>query len=397
MSGVDPECYPLAKHDDKRVCSACVSDPDLKALIALPNGQRGCSFCKRRDAPTAAFIEVATHVFERLSEFYSRAVDHLPYVGKEGGYQAWNVDTGELLREHVGLDLPRDKAGKLFDAIEESIGDELWCEYEWPSLEPDESLNSSWRTFCEIIKHKRRFFFHGIGDEEFAHPDDRSPARLLSELGEQIDALGLIVIEKAGYRLVRARASVNGETYSTAAELGPPPPEFALQSNRMNPPGISMFYGADNAQLALVETRSPNVSLGTFETTREIRILNLAEIPKAPGFFSSAKRMEIFTLRFLAKFADLIIQPVNRSDRTELDYIPTQVFTEFLRDAEFEGGPIDGVRYRSATGEKGRNVVLFATPQNVVDGLADPQFAIVQSRWLKLVSVEHRSNATLSG
>src|SRR5689334_25267450 len=119
MSGVDPECHPqLGKHDDKRVCARCFSDGDLKALIALTNGQRGCNFCGRKDAPTAPFVDIASHFIERLNEFYSKAGDNLPYESREGGYQGWHVDTRTLLTESVGLDLPRDDSGELLDALE---------------------------------------------------------------------------------------------------------------------------------------------------------------------------------------------------------------------------------------------------------------------------------------
>jgi hypothetical protein len=50
-----------------------------------------------------------------------------------------------------------------------------------------------------------------------------------------------------------------------------------------------------------------------------------------------------------------------------VDYIPSQVFTEFPRDFPLEGGRIDGVRHRIATGKVRLNLVLFASPNKVVD------------------------------
>ena len=74
-----------------------------------------------------------------------------------------------------------------------------------------------------------------------------------------------------------------------------------------------------------------------------------------------------------------------------MDYIPTQVFTEFLRDYPFRGGRIDGLRYRSATGQKGANVVLFAGPKDVEGATQNDVFAGAQEKWLRLADVRHKS------
>jgi hypothetical protein len=209
---------------------------------------------------------------------------------------------------------------------------------------------------------------------------------MLLEIAKLVDDLGLIKTIHAGHRLYRARPRADAHVkYRTAKELGPPPEESATQTNRMNPPGIPMFYGAENATLAVAEIRTPLFSLGRFKTTRAIQLLDLAALPKVPGFFSMASQRERLGLAFLQEFSKLISQPVERDDRTHVDYIPTQVYTEFLRDYEFLGGLVDGIRYKSATALEGANVVLFATNENVQDAkdLSDPR------RWLRLVSVKH--------
>ena len=390
MSGIDPECHPQpSAHAETRICAKCFQDSDLVELIEGYAGPSGCSFCGQIDAPTAPFDKIAEHINERLGTFYGKAADQLPYESREGGYQGWHTSTWELLVEDMGIALPRDAGDQLLSALVGAIGDDVWSEYDWLSLEPDESLKSSWERFCSLVKHYRRFFFHDLGAKQHGHPDERSPTRLLNELGNHIDEQGLIRQEPAGYRLYRARVRKAGEHYTTPAASGPPPAALATQSNRMNPPGISMFYAADNSTLAAAETRGQSVSIGVFETTRPIRILDLASLPDVPGFFSSADRMRIFTLSFLTEFAELIVQPVPRNDRTQIDYIPTQVFTEFLRDFPFEDGTIDGVRYRSATGEPGTNVVLFATPDDVEGASSDPEYGLPLKRWLRLVAIEH--------
>jgi hypothetical protein len=386
---MDPECFPQPSgQSNQRVCVHCFGDADLIDRIESYDEQSDCDFCGEEDAPTAPFDDIAAHIKERLETFYGKAADQLPYESREGGYQGSWSDTHDLLVEDVGLDLPRDHSGELLEALVDEIGDDAWCEYDWLSLEPDESWRSSWEVFCEVVKHGRRFFFHEVGGREH-HPDDRSPAHFFRELGALIDAQGLIQTVQPGLRLFRARVCDPGQHFESAADLGPPPANRALQSNRMNPPGIPMFYGAESTELATVETRGQQVSVGLFETTRPIRVLDLAHLPPVPGFFSEAPRLELFTVAFLTQFSELIILPVDRDDRTQLDYIPTQVFTEFLRDYEFDGGKIDGIKYRSATGIAGCNTVLFATADNVVGGSPPPQWGPPPSRWLRLMEAQH--------
>jgi hypothetical protein len=389
MSRIDPVCFPYVSDESERVCVRCFDDEDLQDLIRSNDGPRGCGFCQRRDAPTALIAEVAEHIHMRMSEHYGRAVDQLPYESAEGGYQGWHTDTDDLLFDTIGLDLPSDNDGRLRAVLLAEIDDELWCEYDWLALEPDQSVISSWEQFCGVVKHKRRFFFHDFGSSESNHPDFRSPLQLLREVCRLVEAQELIKTEQAGYNHFRARPRDANTRQATAASLGPPPFYLATQSNRMNPPGIPMFYGAENFALSVAEIRDCVASVGTFVTLRPVRVLDLANLPAVPGFFSCVGRKERLTLAFLHEFARMIIQPVARDDRVHIEYLPTQVFTEYLRDFQFDAGRIDGLRYRSATGKKGSNVVLFAGPEDV-EGAVTPQHAWMASEpWLKLSRARH--------
>lgn len=372
----------------KNVCYQCFGDKDLRTMIRNYCGPKGCYFCERKDADTMPFKEVIHFILQRIETFYGRAADQLPYESREGGYQGWHIDSYDMIRDQIGLELPRDGTQKLFHAIVGGIGDDTWCEYDWLVLEPDKSLRFSWESFCDIVKHRRRFFFHDIGESDGSDPDARSPVEFLETVCKQAERAKLIIEMSAGQALYRARARKPRQNIATPSELGPPPNHLATQSNRMNPPGISMFYGADKRKLAVAEIRNSMASIGTFETKRPIRILDLANLPEVPGFFTTTPRVKQRILSFLSDFSNLIVQPVDRSDRVHVDYIPTQVFTEFIRDFQFKGGKIDGLRYRSATGEKGTNYVLFAGQEDVVNA-APPNPYITRTPWLELVRVKH--------
>lgn len=247
--------------------------------------------------------------------------------------------------------------------------DEVWCEYDWLVLEPDEALRSSWQKFCEIVKHSRRFFFHATGRDD---QDSYTPASLLTSIACIGEASGLVRELGTGTSLWRARSDLSKRGHVNASDFGPPPVEHALQSNRMNPPGIPMLYLASTATTALKETRAIAAKVGLWRTVRPLRILDLRDLPPIPGFFSSADRNFALKLYFLHDFANDIMKPVARDNRVHVDYLPSQVVTEFMRDFAFEAGKLDGIAYGSTVHPKGWNVALFLGPVEM--GLAKPKW-----------------------
>lgn len=102
-----------------------------------------------------------------------------------------------------------------------------------------------------------------------------------------------------------------------------------------------------------------------------------------PGFFSEASRDERLGLSFFHRLAAEIAKPVEQSNRVNVDYIPTQILIEFLRDYPFRGGALDGVRYGSAINKGGVNVVLFTDSSGVIDGGRQ----VGDGSWLALMEV----------
>lgn len=301
----------------------------------------------------------------------------------KGGYLARHEDTYDCLFETIGLELSSENEDQLRDDLVAEIGDDLWCDFDWLALEIDQSLLSSWDHFCAATKSSRRFFFHNIGQAESYHPDERSVVEFLHEVTALIEGMGLVQTLPAGYQLYRARPHY-GNPWVTPNDLGPPPAALALQSNRMNPPGIPMFYGAETANLAALEVRATQATIGEFRTLREIQVINLADLPPIPGFFSEASREETQGLSFLHRLTKIMAAPVPQNDRVNVDYIPTQILTEFFRDYNFRDGKVDGIRYVTSLDAEGENAVLFATRENLVTE-DQPQSII---RWIELVATQ---------
>ena len=158
-----------------------------------------------------------------------------------------------------------------------------------------------------------------------------------------------------------------------AADIGPPPPERAA-TNRMSPAGISMFYGATDRVTAIAEAGAhashTYVVTGEFTPTREISLIDLTNLPELPSIFDAARHQELFVLRFLRQFIHDITLPVELDGREHIDYVPTQVFTEYFRYA-FPAG-VDGLMFSSAQGP-GNNVAVFFGPEFCADKGAESE------------------------
>ncbi len=232
--------------------------------------------------------------------------------------------------------------------------------------------------FRRRIKHTGRFFL-------LSHPTERA---ILEEVGRRCVAFGLVVTLPAGTRLIRARPQ-HGRRWTTPAELGPPPDEEAIQSNRMSPPGISLFYAADDEATALDEMQNPGTyAVAEFEVLRPAAVVDLTRVPPVPSFFDLDARPSRSSLVFLSRCADEISRPIPRDDRIHLEYIPTQVVTEYFR-REFREPQLLGVRYASSVRAGGVNTALFGGATSVVDG--QPGFPLeAERRWLRLVRVWER-------
>jgi hypothetical protein len=156
-----------------------------------------------------------------------------------------------------------------------------------------------------------------------------------------------------------------------------------------------MMYVPQDAATALAETvdREATYVVGEFGIERDVIILDLAELPETPSIFYEVPDSMEFDPRqrliFLQEIADEISRPIARDDRVHVEYVPTQVVTEFLRTvATWNGNRIDGIRYRSSRRSDGSSLVLFADQTNLVipENLEDGSYGYYRDRWIRLVT-----------
>src|ERR1700722_13911319 len=149
------------RSDDDFVCAGCIDDPGIGGFIASNAEGNTCSFCgatsrKPIGAPVRGVIESIERCVGGHDEDPANSLGH---DSGEGGYQGETYSTDELLRDEIGLDFPNDTDNRLFDAIVEGIDNGLWCQTDPYGMTPTEQLSYSWDSFCQTIKHERRYFF----------------------------------------------------------------------------------------------------------------------------------------------------------------------------------------------------------------------------------------------
>jgi hypothetical protein len=237
-------------------------------------------------------------------------------------------------------------------------------------------------------------FFPASAHEDDYEPEAVAPSQILGKIGELIQSSRMVRTIPAGTRFYRARIHAHGASYMTVDELAPPPDDVPF-TNRMNPAGIPMFYGALDRQTALLEVRSNQptaASIGEFELLHEIRVVDLAALPPPRGIFADGRRYEKATIGFLHRFVEDATLPIERDGREHIEYVPTQIVTEYFRHRFlFEYAPgqrsqADGILYPSSRSDDGLNAVLFFDRFSC-EGI-DEDSPVPRKKSLRLVATE---------
>ena len=381
--------------EEQFVCVNCFEEPGLIRFIKEKAVSKECSLCESTaSTPIAALIdEVSGHFLECLFTEYELAVEELGWVGSEGGWGGTHWDADELLFHELELEFPQDNRDQLLPLLFGEHGEQDWCEKNPYGLNDEELARFSWSQFRRVIMHGRRFFFQDYGSDPYEH-DLYSPREVLRTIFEYAERVNLFMPLPQGVQLYRARYEGCKPQFQTPAELGPPPEEAATQSNRMSPAGIPMFYGADDEETALKETYScPGYyAMGRFETLRPAVLLDLTVIPPVPSLFESipdsSEDSPRRVLKFLHHVAEQVSISTKRDGKEHVEYVPTQVVTEFVRDQlTWDNSRVEGIKYFSSAHEGHVSYVLFADQSNV---LSTPASRFSDDQWLKLIDVGHR-------
>lgn len=384
--------YPLS---DIYVCSRCVEDYGLKQYISENAEYDECSYCGKWSKKK----KIAIHINDFISYFLECLAtewgdpnnEGVGWESKEGGWiSAKVIDSYDLIHDELELDINHEE---LRDLLVQTLFDREWCQKDPHGLLLNDDLFFSWQRFTRQIKHKSRYVFFRIKTfSEYSPESDivKEPHEIMEHLGSIVKKLGLIRTFPASKEVFRARISSKGEKFKRVEELGPPDDDNAIYSNRMSPAGIPMFYGSLEKKTAIEEIISPSnkragvVSLATFTTLDEMKILDFTDVPATPSIFDEDMHYLRLPLSFLNSFLADFIKPITKDGREHIEYVPTQVVTEYFRHVfqDDDGKPIQGIFYPSSRSKKGTACVFFFDQSNCTE---DPQKSLAwRKNWLEL-------------
>lgn len=384
----------------KLVCPDCFGEAGLQRRIKeiRPDyPDEACDFHpSKKGIPVSAVAEVVDQVFRNSYTFGDYDPQYDEFVGDDL--------SGTL------YDLTEADDHRVVSALAEALidGDDYWppdgedafYSHEASYVESDagyEEHSHTWRYFRREILHEQRFFsqralgrlkeiFDGL---HLLRDDANSPAVYSLEPNDEAVQL---------YRARKANSIGEREVIvqDPASQLGPPP-EKLRRAGRMNPSGISALYGAFDLETCIAELRpavGETVIAAKFELTRPILVLDTTKFigrPKAINIFAPTYVTRMKLWKFMTTFMYEIARPCLPDDE-HLDYVPTQVVSEYLTQLhKIKRGDkemtIDAIIYRSAQNGNGKNIAIFGeaaavegakTSSTYLFPLAKPAFKIVE-------------------
>lgn len=335
----------MSEEDDehKRICCECIREAFLSQQVAK-KGQAGeCSYCGET-LPCIPIEELADHIETAFDDHYVRTANYpdswqeRAMADPESSYE-WDRE-GQPAHDAIeeAAAIPSEAAADVLEILDNRHGDfdsaamgeetefstETYYEEKGASAH---AWHEEWHGFEQSLKTEARFFSRCAGE-------------LLARVFGHIDTLKT----KRRHPLVV------------------PPPARLASAGRMNARGISVFYGATNAGVALAEVRPPvgsKVAVAKFEIIRPLRLLDLTAldgVQDGGSIFDPSLKGRLERVAFLKTLGERMTRPVMPDDEA-FDYLATQAVADFLAT---ENEPrLDGIIFGSAQAKTGRNVVLF--------------------------------------
>ncbi len=375
MSGVDQDrqdlwARGLSGLKETYVCSKHINDYAITDFIKN-NSQKGkCTYCDRAKN-VIPFEKLMFFLMEGIMNFYEDAAEFMSYDSSEGGYQGDTYNQWELINDLIGLEVDNYQ---LNEDIIDCIDDRAWSEPNAYYDSPSDILVYHWDYFKEVTKHKSRYLF-GQSDKFKTFSYNQNAYDVLNEIGFKVSEFKLIQVILKTTSLFRCRQHNAATTIKTASEITSPPEEFAIYSNRMSPAGISMFYCAFNEETAIAEAVDKVSKNGThfttaiFKANRNLNVIDFCNLPHPPSMFDTANFKNYYSTRFLRDFVNDISKTINRDGKEHIDYVPTQIVTEYFRYIFNTETKIAGLIYPSAKLEGQKCCVLFLDNEASLDEL----------------------------
>lgn len=367
----------------KAVCFECVEDYYLKKIIKDEGEILKCSVCGEENS-NAFTVEQLGKLMEPIMR------EHFwlgPEVKKFGDNDdEWWEQEGEPMSWAV-----QEVLGQYFEFEDEIVDAMIEAEDCWPQdgdecfwdktnlyIESRIKLGhyfAEWQHTLDELKHSRRFFspaaqtifnklFEGVEDMKSWNGKSSKPVVRQLPAGTKMFRA----------RICKSRSELRDIYNDPFKHVGPPPKEYA-RAGRMNPEGVTVFYGARDENTCLAEMRPAlgnDTAIITLETTEPIRVLDFSRLEKVWGgnvlsYFQPDFTDQVEKRAFLRRIHRLISQHIVPG--RESDYVITQTMSEYLAHVHHKS--FDGILFASAQRKNGINVVLFAKPDLLTDAFSE--------------------------
>lgn len=371
--------WPDSELSGKYVCTHHFRDQYLNRIIKRYGNDGRCSYCGRK--VVVCDMEKFGHqiawkiglYFSPIDQadlmladsFYDDDDEIIPGMRRIGPYVAPEentyYDSKEEMLEDLGLYTDDEN---LNSDIESIFITDQWISSDFYEENKNVRYTNQWNGFVDFVTKKRRFTF--LASPEYlpiVQEKDGMEENILSVLRELIIKEGHIVELVSGAKLYRARKVDDAKKNFEFKDITSPPDARAF-SNRMSPAGVSMFYASFEKETAMKEcvgNENQGLIVGEFTTKRNLRVIDFTRVPTDISFWMEDWQAN----QFLKHFNDNITQKVDPYDTNHLQYVPTQVFTEYLRYMfkDDKGNSIDGMIYGSSK-TKEKNIVLFCNQKD---------------------------------
>lgn len=373
---------------NKSICADCVLDSSLANLVATNLSSNSCSYCGEKneegDLIAAPYNVVMERIYDSIFQHYADAQDvGMPWVEKE-----WLISETNI--SEIIWDFDPGWCGEFCEDLINSSDASLYLvehvKNDWSVESSSSALSYGWSAFKNQVLYKTRYLFLSEPEDEFSsgRPDYIPVSNMLNALGALCNAEKLITIIPAGTEFYRVRVNTQeGEEFKKFSNVGVAPKGIA-NAGRMNPAGISYFYLAYEQATAEKEviTDATEWSIAKFKLLKDIQVIDFVDLPRIPSIFEPEKYDVRQNMLFLHSFVDELTLPVSKDGREHVEYVPTQIVSEYFR-FRFQtenAQPILGLRYHSVKNPAGVNIAIF-----------DSENASLQELF-ELVSIKRTSN-----
>lgn len=350
--------------DQKRACKSCINDKYIYNNLKKYGEMSECSYCQQR-RKTISVKEIAEEVEGGITTEYKQCEMEY-YDPVKGKYTVSTLCLEDIL---YGVYLCRED---LFEDICSYIAIDGWFERDNEYIGDKEDIsaihNNKWKTFCHMVKYETRYVFFNQWDED---QEDERAKNILEFISKAVEKLDLIkqISPQMGFYRGRTHHTREG-AFSSDNQLASPPARYA-KANRMSAEGISIFYGANNIKTVLAEIYNGTdryATIAQFKNNNELCLLDLSNVlhMKLPSLFDRKNRDKRGYIRFFKDFINMIISPVDNIPAIE--YVPTQILTEYFRHVYGYGCMFDGILYPSAKNPRGKCYALFFNNEQCIKG-----------------------------